>query len=230
MSQAGLVARLAWRELWITFRMLLVLVAFVGVGALIVLLPGSPAAIFERAAIGLGAATVVVAAVTAWSVADERLSGRTGWLVTRSVSRGTYLLGWFGAVLSVSVVGLIAAGFLGWMAAASGLGPLEPVELAAAVGAIAAGVAAATALGLLSATLARPLPAAIVAALGCVAVGAAALAIPGVAALLLPQAVLAEVAAPGSVVNDAMRSAGLALIVCAVLLSVARLAVERAEL
>ena len=64
MSQAGLVARLAWRELWITFRMLLVLVAFVGVGALVVLVSGSPRAIFERAAIGAGAATVVVAAVT----------------------------------------------------------------------------------------------------------------------------------------------------------------------
>ncbi|HJP70511.1 MAG TPA: hypothetical protein VJ975_02230 [Candidatus Limnocylindria bacterium] len=229
MSQAGLVARLAWRELWITFRMLLVLVAFVGVGAVVVLMPGSPGAIFERAAIGFGAATIVVAAVTAWSAADERLSGRTGWLVTRSVSRGTYLLGWFVALLSISVVGLVAAGFLGWMAAASGLGPPEPVELAAAVGAVAAAVAAAVALGLLASTLARPLPAAILAALGCLVVAALALASPDVA-MLLPQAVLAEVAAPGSVLDDGMRSAGLALIACALLLSLARLAVERVEL
>lgn len=229
MSQPGLVTRLAWRELWITFRMLLVLVAFVGVGAAVVLVPGSPGAMFERAAVGLGAATVVVAAVAAWSVADERVSGRTGWLVSRSVSRGTYLLGWFGALLAISLVGIAAAGLLGWMATASGLSRPDPAELVAAIAAVAAGVAAAIALGLLAASLARPLPALIVAALGCGLVGAAALLVPG-ATLLLPQAVLAEVAAPGSVLDEAMRSAGLALVACALLLSLARLAVERVEL
>lgn len=229
MSQAGLVAQLAWRELWITFRMLLVLVAFVGVGALVVLVSGSPGAIFERAAAGLGAATTVVAAVTAWSVAGERISGRTGWLVTRSVSRGTYLFGWFGALLSISFVGLAAAGFLAWMATASALAPPDPAELAAALAAIAAGVAAAIALGLLVAALARPLVASLLAALGCGLVAAAALAVPG-ADVLLPEALLARVAAPGSVLDDALRAAGLALVVCALLLSLARAAVERVEL
>lgn len=229
MSQAGVVARLAWRELWITFRMLLVLVAFVGVGALVVLLSGSPGAIFERAAVGLGAATVVVAAVTAWSVAEERVSGRTGWLVTRSVSRGTYLFGWFGALLSISLVGLAAAAFLAWMAAASALASPDPAELAAAFAGITAGVTAAIALGLLIAALARPFLASLLAALGCALVGGAALVIPR-AAVLLPEALLANVPAPGSVLDDALRAAGLALVVCALLLSLARLAAERVEL
>jgi hypothetical protein len=228
-SQAGLVARLAWRELWITFRMLLLLVAFVGVGALVVLLPASPAAMLERAAIGLGAATIVAAAVTAWSVADERVSGRTGWLVTRSVSRGTYVLGWFEALMAISLVGLAAAGSLGWMAVASGLAQPGPAELAAGLAAVAAGVAAAIALGLLVAALARPPLAAILAAVGCVAAGAAALGIPG-AGSLVPVTVLAQVAAPGSVLDDALRSAGLALVVCALLLALARVAIERVEL
>jgi hypothetical protein len=228
-SQAGLVARLAWRELWITFRMLLLLVAFVGVGALVVLLPASPAAMLERAAIGLGAATIVAAAVTAWSVADERVSGRTGWLVTRSVSRGTYVLGWFEALMAISLVGLAAAGSLGWMAVASGLAEPGPAELAAGLAAVGAGVAAAIALGLLVAALARPPLAAILAAVGCVAAGAAVLGIPG-AGSLMPVTVLAQVAAPGSVLDDALRSAGLALVVCALLLALARVAIERVEL
>jgi hypothetical protein len=228
-SQAGLVARLAWRELWITFRMLIVLVAFVGVGALVVILPASPGTMFERAAIGLGAATTVVAAITAWSVANERVSGRAGWLVTRSVARATYVLGWFGALVAISFVGLAAAGFLAWMAAAGGFARPDPAELVAAIGAVAAGVAAAIAFGLLAAALARPLTAAIVVSLGCLAVAAAGLTIPG-AATLLPWAALADVAAPDSVLGAAVISAGAALLACAVLLSLARVAIERAEL
>ena len=229
MSQAGLVARLAWRELWISFRMLALLVAFIGVGAVVVLVPASPAAMLERAAIGLGVATVVTGAVTAWSVADERVSGRTGWLVSRSVSRGTYVLGWFGALIAICVAGLVAAGFLSWMAVASGLAGPEPAELAAGVAAVGAEVAAATALGLLAAGVARPLRAALLAALTCAAVGAAPLVLPS-AATLLPVAVLAQVAAPGSILDDALRSAGLALLVTSVVLVLARLAMERVEL
>ena len=229
MSQAGLVARLAWRELWITFRMLIVLAAFVGVGALVVLVPASPGTMFERAAIGLGAATIVAAAITAWSVAHERVSGRAGWLVTRSVARATYVLGWFGALVTISFVGLAAAGFLAWMSAAGGFARPDPAELVAAIAAVAAGVAAAIAFGLLAAALARPLTAAIVAGLGCLAVAAAGLSIPG-AATLLPWAVLADVAAPDSLLGAAMISAGVALFSCAVLLSLARVAIERAEL
>ena len=229
MSQAGLVARLAWRELWISFRMLALLVAFIGVGAVVVLVPASPAAMLERAAIGLGVATIVTGVVTAWSVADERVSGRTGWLVSRSVSRGTYVLGWFGALLAIAAAGLAAAGFLSWMAVGSGIARPEPAELAAGVAAVGAEVGAAAALGLLAAGIARPLPAALLAALACAAVGVAALVLPG-AATLLPVAVLAQVAAPGSVLDEALRSAGLALVVTAVLLVLARLAMDRVEL
>jgi hypothetical protein len=228
-SQAGLVARLAWRELWISFRMLALLVAFIGVGAVVVLVPASPAAMLERAAIGLGVASIVTAVVTAWSVADERASGRTGWLVSRSVSRGTYVLGWFGALLAIGVAGLAAAGSLSWLAVGSGIARPEPAELAAGVAAVGAEVAAATALGLLTAGVARPLQASLLAALACAAVGAAALLLPG-AATLLPVAVLAQVAAPGSVLDEALRSAGLALLVTAVLLVLARLAMDRVEL
>jgi hypothetical protein len=42
--------------------------------------------------------------------------------------------------------------------------------------------------------------------------------------------VLAQVAAPGSILDDALRSAGLALLVTSVVLVLARLAMERVEL
>ncbi|HET8777673.1 MAG TPA: hypothetical protein VFN76_08435, partial [Candidatus Limnocylindria bacterium] len=172
---------------------------------------------------------VVASAITAWSVANERVSGRTGWLVTRSVSRATYVLGWFGALVTIGVLGLAAAGFLAWMAAAGGFARPDPAELIAALCAVAAGVAAAIAFGLLAAALARPLTAALVAALGCVAVGAASLTTADAAAVV-PWVVLADVAGPDSVLGMAMLSAGVALLACAVLLSLARVATERAEL
>jgi hypothetical protein len=115
------------------------------------------------------------------------------------------------------------------MAVASGLAGPKPAELAAGVAAVGAEVAAATALGLLAAGVARPLRAALLAALACAAVGAAPLVLPS-AATLLPVAVLAQVAAPGSILDDALRSAGLALLVTSVVLVLARLAMERVEL
>jgi hypothetical protein len=228
-SQAGVVTRLATSELWITFRMLAILVAFVGPGALTALLPAPPAVSLERLAIGLGAATVLSAALAAWSVADERVSGRTGWLVTRSVPRGTYVVGWFLALTTIALFGVAAAGFLGWLATGSGSFGAETAELAAAVAAVGTAVAAAHAIGIVAGLVARPVVASIVAALICIAVGAAAILAPEVAALL-PHTVLAEVVAPSTDVSVALRSAGIGLSVSAVLLFAARLAIERADL
>jgi hypothetical protein len=71
-SQAGAVAWLALRELWMSFRPLVVLVVTVGAGAVVVLLPASPAVTVGRLAVGLGLATVVTAAA-AWSVPEPVL-------------------------------------------------------------------------------------------------------------------------------------------------------------
>ena len=89
MSQAATVTRLALREMWITFRLLLALVAFIGAGAIVALLPAAPSVALERLALGFGIATAVTSGIAAWSVADERSSGRAGWLVARSVTRAT---------------------------------------------------------------------------------------------------------------------------------------------
>ena len=232
MSQAGVVTRLAVRELWITFRLMLLLVAFVGAGAAVALLPAALPVTMQRLAIGLGAATALVAVTAAWSLADERRQGRAGWLVARSVSRGTLLGGWFVAVSSVALAGLAAAAVLGWLAASGVSLRLDPAAFAVLMAATGATVVAAAALGLLAGAVFRPMLAVLVAALGCAAALAAAWFLPQ-AGGLVPGAAFLELAAltEGPVlVADAWRSAGAALIAAGLLLVIGRIALSRAEL
>jgi hypothetical protein len=231
-SQAGTVTRLALRELWITFRLLIVLVGFIGVGAVVALVPAPPAVSFERLAIGFGIATIVTSALAAWSLADERGTGRAGWLMTRSVSRGTYLIGWFGACAAVTAVGLTAGSTLGWLAASTIPLGLDGTGFVAAAVAILAAAWAAIGLGLLAGTVARPAAAAAIAAAVCSAVAAFSLLVPVVASLTPAGAFLAlpQVAGADAVLPAALRAAGIGLFLAAVLLVVARVAMERAEL
>jgi hypothetical protein len=231
-SQAGVVTRLAIRELWITFRLVAMLVGFVGVGSAVALLPAPLAATVQRLAVGIGAGSVVVAAVAAWSLADERIRGRAGWLVTRSVPRGTLVAGWFVAIGSVSVAGLAAAAALGWLAASGVSLRLDPGSYAVLLFGAAATLLAAVALGILLGALLPPRPAALATALLAVAIGAAAWGLPQ-ADGLLPGAALVQLAslteAPIAIAA-AWRAAGAALVATALLLVLARLALGRAEL
>jgi hypothetical protein len=72
-SQTLVVTRLAVRELWITFRMLALLAAYVGVGAAVALLPAPPGVTLVRLSIGLGVAIVVGTAIAAEGIAAERV-------------------------------------------------------------------------------------------------------------------------------------------------------------
>lgn len=227
MSQADVLTRLALRELWMTFRLLMVLAGFVVAGATVALLASPPPIALERLAIGLGAATALASGVAAWSFAEERRSGRAGWLVTRSVSRTTYLTAWFAATLAVTLAGLAAAATLGWMSvvAMSGLGP---IGYAVTVGAVGADAAAAVAFGLLAGAVARPAVAAIVSVAACWCGVAAALLVP------LPPTVVAYPLLPrlgsAEVVPDGMAAAGVGLTLAAAFLALTRLALARAEL
>ena len=231
MSQAGVVTRLAVRELWITFRLVVLLVAFVAVGATVALLPAPLPVTMQRFAAGLGAATLLVGATAAWSIADERADGRAGWLVTRSVSRGTLLGGWFVALTSIALAGLAAAAVLGWLAASGVSLRLDAAAYAALLGAVAATVAADVALGLLFGTVFGAHAAAVATILlGIVLVAVAWLLpvgglVPGAAFLEL--ATLTE--SPVSLA-DAWRAAGASLLAAALLLGLARRALSRAEL
>jgi len=232
MSQAGTVAWLALRELWMSFRLLVVLIAHVVAGAVVGLLPAFARDSVARLAIGLGLATLVTAAVAAWSMADERLTGRAGWLITRTVPRGTYLAGWFVALALVAIVGVIAAGVLGWLAIGSAAPGGDRLALPAAMVGVAASTAAAAALGLLCGSLLRPRAAAAAAVAACGVVGALAwLAaapepwVPGAAHLLLARLVDAD-----AVIPNALRAAGIGLALTSALLITARAALDRSDL
>jgi hypothetical protein len=231
-SQATVVTRLAVRELWITFRLLALLAGFIGVGALVALLPAPLPTLLERLALGLGAASILSGAVAAWSFADERARGRAAWLVTRSVSRGTLLAGWFAALAGLALAGTAVAGLLGWLTASAVSLRLDAAAFAAPILGVAATVLAAIALGLLLGTVLHgrvAIGAMVVIGMG---LGALAWLVPG-AADLVPGAALADLAAVregAAAPVSGLRAAGAALVATAVLLAAARLLLERAEL
>jgi hypothetical protein len=232
MTQVLLVARVAVRELWMTFRLLVVLVAFVGASAVVVLLPAAPAVTLDRLALGLGAATVAASSVAAWTMATERAAGRAGWLVTRSVSRGAYLAGWLLGIGVVTTLGVAGSAVLGWLTTLGLAIRIDAAAYATAVVAVATTATAAVALGLAVGALLPPAAAAGVSAAACAVSGVVILlasggstAVPGAAYLLF-----SRLAAPGSVLPDAVRAAGVGLVQTAVLFVIARAAMERAEL
>lgn len=232
MSQATVVTGLAVRELWITFRLLALLAGFIGVGALVALLPAPLPTVMERLALGIGGAAILAGAVAAWSFADERARGRAAWLVTRSVSRGTLLGGWFGALASLSLAGTAVAGLLGWLTASAVSLRLDAGAFAVLLVGVAATVLVAIAIGLLIGTLLRG-PLAIAATVAIVAsLGTLAWLVPGTGELV-PGAAMVDLAAlreGATAPMDSLRAAGAALVVAAMLLVVARLVLERAEL
>ena len=235
MSQAGSVIGLAVRELWISFRLLGLLVLGVGAGAGVALFPASVADTLERLALGLAVAVAAAAAVAAWSVATERTSGRAGWLVGRSVGRGTLVAAWFLAVTAIAVAGIAIAAGLGWLALAAYPTRPDPGTYLALVAGVSAWAAAAIAAGILAGTLLPRLVAALVAAALAAGIGllgwltgidpATTVPLPGISLALLAGAADHQV-----IVGPAVRGAGVALAAAAALLIVARAALERADL
>jgi hypothetical protein len=231
-TQARTVAWLAARELWMTFRLLLVLIVSVGAGAVVGLLPAPVPQTMARLAAGLALAITVAAAVAAWSLAEERVSGRAGWLITRSVARATYLSGWYGALVLGPLAGLAAGATLGWLAIPRGSVSVLADEYVAAIVAVATTLLAAVALGLLAGAVLRPRGAMIVAVAACAVAAGVAVMLPS-AAPWLPGGqlvLLAGTAGPDSVMGDALRAAGFGLALSAALFVACRLALERADL
>ena len=228
MSQTGVVARLALRELWISFRMLILLAAYVAAGAVVALLPAAPPTVLARLAVGVAAAMVAGAAIAGWSISRDRSLGRTAWLATHSIPRGTILVGWFAALTLVSTVGLGAVGALGWLAAAAPVPALDPLAFGATVAAIGCSAVALLAGGLLLGTLLPPWAAALVAAGGGgILLGGLWLAVPSVAT---PLEALVQLPRLDNPVSAAVQAAGVGLAATAVLLFLARLAIERVDL
>ena len=228
MSQTGVVAWLAVRELWISFRLLALLTAYVSVGALVALLPAPGPSALARLAAGLAAATIVGSGIAAGSLGTERALGRAGWLVTRSISRGTLLIGWFMALAGITLAGLAAAASLAWLAASTVASPLDLGPFTIVVAGVAATSLAAVAIGLLLGSLLGPMRAMIAALAVGLAMGAAAYAL--LPAPIVPLAALAELRALDRPVAAGVQGAGIGLAVTAVALVLARAALGRVDL
>jgi hypothetical protein len=243
-SRFGTVTGLALRELWMSYRLLLV------VGLLVLAaLPGamlphttpalaatplaSPLAWF---AIGLAIAMGVTSGLAAAVLSRERQRGSAGWLVIRAVPRTIILLGWFVAFVLVLLVGLLPAATLVWLtvaAPASDVGDAWPF-VAPLVGAWAAG-AAAVAIGLLLGAMLQPRAAGfiallITAALLLVAVSGVAPPLSAAPAPAAGLAILGDLPNQARPIADALRAGGASLVVAAVALVVAATILARADL
>ncbi|HEX2883721.1 MAG TPA: hypothetical protein VHQ42_04035 [Candidatus Limnocylindria bacterium] len=232
MSHTTVVAWLALRELWISFRLLLILVAFVAGGTVATFVARGASVTLEWLALGLAVAVALTGAMAAWSMAEERRSGRAGWLAARSVGRGSIVAGWLGAFGIAALAGLVAAATLVWVAVAPLLPQLTPAGYAAAMAAIGGWCVTVVASGLVVG-IALPVPLAAAVVTGAIGAGVVVAAwswsvpevVPGAALPLLARA--AEMPA---LAGPALRAAGMSLAMAAVMTVIARALLERVEL
>ena len=231
---------LALRELWLSYRLLVIIAVLVAAALPVAILPELPTAPLGGAALegpawfaaGLAGAFALLAGIAAGTLSGERRRGTLAWLAVRAVPRTTVLLAWFAAFSLVMALGLAFAAAL----AAASLGNALPADRPLAFWAVSAAVAAAglaaTAFGLMVGTMLRPVAAVIVTML---LVGAvlltAALGPPGWSPLPAASlAVLADFDDAARPIGDAVRSSGTALALAAGLLLLAAARLERVDL
>jgi hypothetical protein len=240
-SRFATLVGLALRELWLSYRLLAILVLLLAASLPVALLPDLAelvvaGLILERSAwyaLGLAAALALSAGIAAATLASERRNGRLGWLAVRAVPRTTLLLAWFVAFAVVLAIGLTASATL----AALSLGE---AFLAGRIGAfvvVCAGVVAsglaATACGLLVGTLLRPAVGALVTIViaGAVLLATVFLAAPAGSPMPVPGlALLASFGETTRPIGEALRSSGLALAISAAFLVVGAARLERVDL
>ena len=227
MSQAAVITRLALLEMWISFRFLILLAPYVAAGAIVALLPAPVGPTLERLAIGIALATVVGGVVAAGSMSAERGLGRAGWLVTRAVSRGTIILGWFAALAAVSLAGMLAASVLGWLAVAQAVPRPDPAAFTIALAGAAADSLAFLAIGVLLGVMLQVREATLAAAAAGLAIGVVGWAVAPAAISLAALSSLPEVERP---ISTGLQGAGIGLLLAGVALVLARLALRRADL
>lgn len=236
-----MILRIALRQAWISYRVLIGTLAPVLVAAMAVAV--EVGGVVERGvawqilAAGLAGVAVVGAAVVGRGLAADRERGMLGWLAVRAVPRASILAAWFSAPLIGLVLGTTAAVTLARMALQPALvGSLDAAAYVAVSVAVAAAMVAAAGIGLLAGVLfgkqwAMALTVIVVGALAAGAVvggditAAAATAHPGSGFGLLAQTVV--VPDPQAL---ALGAAGLALVMAALLWIVAAAAFSRRDL
>lgn len=243
MSRFLTVTGLALRELWISFRLLVVVGAVVLAAVPTALLPHGPTDLatggrtpLEWFAMALACALALAAGLAAAAIAGERRHGSVGWLSSRAVPRPLVLLAWFSAFVLLLAVGLVPSASLAWLSlgtATDGLG--GPAAFVAPVAAAWAAGAAAVALGMLLGTALPPAPAGVVTLLAAAGVllPAAAGLLPALATPPAPGAGLAIIGGLSDTarpVADSLRSGGASLVAAAALLVIGAATLDRADL
>ncbi len=229
---AGLVW-VALRELWMSFRFLVLLVLGLAGGLAVSVAQPGFGDLVAVLAWGIAAGGTAGAALAAGVLAAERRRGRVAWLAVRGVPRSAALFAWFAALAVPLLAGLAASAGVGWVIATqSGSGLIDPLAFAAAAGAAAVGVLAALAAALLAGALLEPRPAAILA--GTVAAG---LMVSGLAAASEPPlgpaagiGLLAQLPSLARPLSDGLEAMGVGLAATALLLAAAAAVLARRDL
>jgi ABC-type transport system involved in multi-copper enzyme maturation permease subunit len=239
MTRLPVLVGLALRELWISFRLIPMLVLPVLAGLVEAVVPPELSGLSAVGGAGfwfatsLSVAVAVVAALGAWSLAAERRAGTAAWVVVRAVPRSTVLVSWFVALAILLAVGIGLGGFGAWLTVLERAETTpDAIPFTAAVGASLATALAAASLGLLIGSILGRRSAALVSLL--VVGGVLGLAVAGPLAIApLPTGglgVLAGLDHAAHPISDAVRSAGVALAAAAVLLVLGALVMERGDL
>jgi len=239
MTRVPALVGLALRELWITFRLIPMIVLPVLAGLVEAVVPPELSGLSAVGGAGFWFATslvmavAVVAALGAWSLASERSSGTAAWVVVRAVPRSTILVSWFVALAILLAVGIGLGGIGAWLTVLERAETTpDAIPFTAAVGASLATALAAAALGLLVGSILGRRSSALASLI--VVGGVLGLAVGGpLATPPLPTAglgVLGDLDHVARPVSDAVRSAGSALAAAAALLVLAAALMERRDL
>ncbi|MDH4333683.1 MAG: hypothetical protein OEW24_00215 [Chloroflexota bacterium] len=239
MNRLLALAGLAAHELWISYRLLLLLtlplLGGLAVGAIPAELAGLRAVdgAARWYAISLCASVGIGAAVVSATLAAERRRGTIAWMAVRAVPRSAVQLAWFVVVGGVMVVGIALGAAAAWLTAIEQLaeipdaGPLVAATVAAAAAALVV-LAGAMIVGAL------PLPPAVASVLSLllgVGILASAVVVPLTAPLPTGGlGLLANLSRSTRPIADALQSTGTALVAVAFLLLLAVVTLDRADL
>jgi len=241
MNRLPLLTGLALRDLWVSFRLLLLLSALVAAAVPTLLVPrtltaalaGAPPGPLDWYAWATAAGLALAAGAAAWSMAGMRRRGAAAWLAARDVPRPSLLLGWFVAAGMVVLVGTAAGAVLAWFALNGERGiAVTPAGYASAAAAVvAAGLVAVSAGLLVGCAMGQRLGTLLVTA----ATAGVALATASGRLGSLPQPLgglelLARIEESARPVAAGLVSAGLALSLAAVLLILAAAALDARDL
>jgi hypothetical protein len=239
MKRLRILTAVALHEMWISFRLILVIGLPVLGGMMVIVLPPELAGATAVGGAGFwyavaACATICIASgLAAGTLAHERRRGTVAWMAVRAVPRSAVMLSWFLAFGLLLTAGIALGSIGAWLAAiAHADSPPDFGPFAASIVATAAAALASVAAGLLLGAFLRTVPATVLAVVLSAAILAAAIAWP-LGAVPLPTGgigLLAHLNAAARPIGDALQSAGTALAAAALLLVLAGAGLERSDL